>query len=80
MTSLILFLSDLFKVLLSPLPYIAFIGNTLLALVVAGFFLMWCMKLVTVFGGNKDKIVHSPTEGTNPYYRTDLYSNKEVEE
>ncbi|MBP7174164.1 MAG: hypothetical protein KBA33_08890 [Cloacibacterium sp.] len=76
MTSVILFLNDVFKVLLSPLPHITYYVNWLMFAAGAAFFIFWCIQLVKKFGGNEDKIYHSPTEGSNPYYQKELHSQE----
>ena len=73
MTSVILFLNDVFKVLLSPLPHITYYVNWLMFAAGLGFFIFWCVQLVKKFAGNTDKAYNSPTEGTNPYYKKELH-------
>ena len=78
MTSFWLFLSDVFKFTFGFYDFAGNILNWVLFLVASAIFVYWCYVLVAVFGNNKDKTYHSPTEGKFHYYDPELHT-KEAE-
>lgn len=73
MTSIWLFLSDLFKWSFGFYPLMGTIINWVLFLVASAFFIYWCYILVVTLGGDKDHEYKNETAGKFPYYDPEIY-------
>lgn len=76
MTTIFLWISDLFKWSFGFFEFAGNFINWILFLVSMALFCYWCYILVITLGGDKDKEYHSPTAGKHPYYDPTIY-NKE---
>lgn len=77
MTSLWLFLGDIFTATFAFFDFAGNFLNWILFIVSCGFFIYWCYVLVVTLGGEKDKEYYSPTEGKFPYYDPKIYKNED---
>lgn len=73
MTSVWLFLSEVFKWTFGFFDAFGNVLNWILFIVASILFIYWCYVLVVTLGGDKDKEYFSPTEGKNPYYDPKIY-------
>lgn len=68
MTSLWLFLSDVFVWSFGFYDMLGYILNWILFIVASVLFTYWCWELVVPLGNNKDRDYQSPSKQVRPYY------------
>ena len=73
MTSIFLFLSDVFTWALGFFEAFGYVLNWILFIVASIIFIYWCWELVVPLGNNKDRDYKSPSKVKRPYYDTEIY-------
>ncbi|WP_027377196.1 hypothetical protein [Kaistella palustris] len=76
MTSIFLLISRFFKWSFGFFDFAGNVVNWILFFVASAIFCYWVYVLISVLGGNKDKVYVSPTEGKHPYYDPEIYSKE----
>jgi hypothetical protein len=73
MTSIFLFLSDVFKWSFGFFEAFGYLLNWILFIVASIIFIYWCWELVVPLGNNKDRDYKTPSKVIRPYYDPEVY-------